>query len=323
MGLEWLFGGSKKTTIPEMANAAPFLQQAQMVQFGADRGRYMSGVESNYNTSKDAYNSSMSALPGQIDSMGNQLNDISGQIGGNANQLTAMGGYNPYNNYYENPAAVYQQDQAARQATIDAAYGNYGSLGGQYQQQSGLMTGNAAARGITNSGYARRMQEDLAGRKAAAEMEARNKGINESNAYLLNAGQLYNQGRQMGGNQIAQAGQLQASRADMATKVPQMNMQYADMAGKQAQGFGEQWGKGQSEQRNAQQAVNDYNVQSANKANSDWIQSYNNRNVQQSSLDANRQQVGVLPTLMNLGGAAMNMFKGFGSDSGCSKGVNC
>jgi len=279
MGLEWLFGGSKKTTIPQMANAAPFLQQAQMVQFGADRGRLMSGLEGNYNTSSNAYNNTMGQLPGQIDAMGGQLNDISGQVGANANQLTAMGGYNPYNNYYENPAAVWQQDQAARQAANDAAFGNYGSLGGQYQQQSGLMTGNAASRGITNSGYARRMQEDLAGRKAAAEGEARNKGINESNAYLINAGNLYNQGRQAAGNHIAQAGQLQAQRADMATKAPQMNLSYAQLAGQNAQGFGDMWGKGQSEQRNAQQAVNDYNVQSANKANSDWIQSYNNRNV--------------------------------------------
>jgi hypothetical protein len=310
MALEWLLGGNKKTEIAPTANAAPWLRDAQMVQFGADRGRLMRGLEGMYDTSRNQYNAGAQALPGQIDAMGQQLQGISGEVQGNANQLTAMGGYNPYMNYYENPAAIFQQDQAARQAAIDAAYGNYGSLGGQYQQQSGLMAGNAAARGIGNSGYARRMQEDLAARKSAGMLEAKNKGIGESNQYLLNAGQLYNQGRQMAGNQIGQAGQLNLQRGELATKAPQMQLQATSMFGDQANKSGQLWGQGQSEQRNAQQAVNDYNTQSFNKATSDFFQGYNNRNIQQASLDANRQQVGLLPTLMNVAGMATGMFGG-------------
>jgi len=321
----FLFGGADAVTLPTPIMMSPVMKQAQMVQFGQDRTNLMNNISGMYDTSRTGYNTAMGNLPSQIDTMGGQLNDISGQMGGNANQLSAMGGYNPYNNYYENPAAVYQQDQAARNAAINAAYGNYGSLGGQYQQQSGLMSSDAARRGITNSGYARRMQEDLAGRKAAAEGEARNKGINESNAYLINAGNLYNQGRQLGGNQISQAAAIQNQRASLAQAVPQMYMSYADMGGKYAVQTGEQLGKGQSEARNAQQAIDNYNTELYNNTWQKDIQNLNNRNTNQAQLDANRQRIGIIPTAMNAFGIASNAlsgFKGFGS-SDCNKGVDC
>jgi hypothetical protein len=310
--METLFGTKSKPT--QIGQMLPSLtKNVSTVGFGADRGQLNQGLGNTYNLNTDLYSNSAQGLNAQIANMGNQLGGVAEGVSGYATQLANTANYNPYLDYYNNPAATYQRDQAARQAAIEAAYGNYGSLGAQFQGQSGLLNASAAQRGITNSGVARRQQEQLAERKQAAELEARNKAITDSNGYLLNVAGLYNQGQQLRQTGLGQAGQMKAATADMYTKAPQLQMQATNMYGDEALKAGQLWGQNQSEWRNAQQASENYNTQLYNQTQANWANAMNNRTMQQANIDSNFKKPGILSDfIMPAVGLGASLFGGRG-----------
>ena len=158
-------------------------------------------------------------------------------------------------------------------------------MGSQYQSQAGQLTGSMAARGLSNSGQAVRMQQDLAARKNMAEQEARQKAIGESNAYTLQAGGLYNQGEQQRNQALNYGAGIEAQRGELATKMPALNIQATDMFGKNALQNVDLWGKNQSEWRNALETMNLYNSKGSNTTEANYIQAVNQAAVQQASLD--------------------------------------
>lgn len=210
-----IFGGKKK--LPKMPD--PVLEQIRTLSAyppGPERDRLIQEFSNSSQITRGLYNDQVATVPGAMDDYVGQSKVDSDGMRGTADQLASVAGNDPYMGYASNPYALRQQQMAEYEKGINAAFGDYGSAGSEMNQRMGLLGANAAQRGIFGSGVARRQQEQEQLRNQTARQEALSKASTDTNKYLLDAGNMYNQARGTSLAGLTQSGQMRGAANEVS-----------------------------------------------------------------------------------------------------------
>lgn len=312
--METLFGGSKKVTLPPAIKAE--IAQLQYIPFGPERDALVNRITQTYGISADMFDAELGSLGQFLQTAEGEYGAAGQGLAGIANLQQQYGGSDPYMEFYGNPAMREQAYLAALQQANAAAFDPYGGQGSESQMRQGLMSADQAQRGITNSGIARRQQEQEQMRMAMARQEAdaralqqvRQQGVAEAGAYQASKG--------LASENLGQAANTQQARAQVAGMAPAQRMQAAQLYGNTAMDTGNLLGAAQTEDRTGRQNVENYNIQNQNKVLQDYASAQNQRNTNQGNLDANRKQIGIIPALGQVLGMAGQVGSMFGGAAG-------
>lgn len=308
---------SKKSKVDLPPAVKADIEKLNYVPFGPERDALVKDITETYGISSDQLNQSLNEMNGVLNTNQAQNAQNTNNLQGISNQLTANAGNNAYQQYYGNPAEREQSYLASAQAANAAAFDPYGQQGAESQLRKGLLSADAARKGLVNSGIARRQMEQENMRMAAARSEADNKAIASARQQGVNEGQIYNQA-------AGQATQNLNSAANAQTSIAQINqgnvtnrMNAAKLYGDTAYQTSAQLGNAQSEARNGQQAVANYNTEVANKVNQDYASAQNQRNAQQAGIDMSYTKPNVFNSISNAIGAGMSIY-GMGGAGGAA-----
>jgi uncharacterized membrane protein len=311
--METLFGGPEKVTLPPAIKAE--IAQLQYIPFGPERDALVNRITQTYGISSDLIDTELQGLGQQLTQSEGIYGDVGKGLSGIANMQQQYGGRDPYMEFYGNPAAREASYLKALQEANMAAFDPYGSQGSESQMRQGLISANQAQRGITNSGIARRQEEQEMLRMASARQEADSKALQQVRQQGIQEAGAFNAAKGIASQNLGQAAQTQNMRANVAGMAPQQRMDAAKLYGSTAMDTAGVIGAAQTEDRVGQQNVQNYNVANQNKVNQDYTSTQNQRNIAQGNFDASRQKIGLLPAIgqvMGMAGQIGSMFGGMG-----------
>lgn len=318
-----LFGGKKKTVLPPAIKAE--IEKLQYIPFGPERDALEARIKNTYNLSNEEFNAALTGMEGVLTGAEAANQATAGNIQGISNQLLTNAGNNAYQQFYGNPAQREQDMLAKLQAGNAAAFDPYGTQGAESQMRQGLLSADAARRGTVNSGIARRQMEQEHARMAAARAEADAKAIQTARQQGVSEGQIYNQAANLGLQNLNSAIGAQGQIAGLTQQNVGNRMNAAKLYGDTQYQQGSLLGAAQSEARNAQQAVQNYNTETQNKVNQDYASAQNQRNFGQANIDMNYTKPNIFNSISGAIGAGMSVLGaggGMGGGSGCS-GASC
>jgi hypothetical protein len=316
--MDFLVGGTPQVTLPPAIQAA--VEKLQYIPFGPERDALVSQISNTMGISTDQFNQSLQGLGGVLNQSEQTYGDAGNQMTGISNRMQGFAGSDPYMEYYGNPAAREQSYLAALQQANGAAFDPYGGQGSESQMRQGLMSANQARRGITNSGIARRQDEQEKMRMAVARQEADAKALQQVRQQGVQEAGAYQAAKGLASQNLQQAGALQNTRAQVASLAPQQRIQAANLYGNTQNNLGNKLFAAQTEDRTGQQSVASYNTEVQNKVNQDYASAQNQRNAQQASLDASRRKTGLLDVLGPIASLGMQAAGAFGGRGGSAMG---
>jgi hypothetical protein len=301
-----MLGGKKKTELPPAIKAE--IANLQYVPFGPERDALIAKIQNTYNISNEEFNSALTGMEGVLTGSEAANQATAGNLQGISNQLTTNAGNNAYQQYYGNPAEREQQMLAQLQAGNEAAFNPYGTQGAASQMTQGLLNAGAARKGTINSGIARRQMEEEHNRMNAAKAEANAKAIQTARQQGISEGQIYNQAAGLGNQNLNSAISAQNQIAGLTQANVGNRMGAAKLYGDAQYQGGTQLGAAQSELRNSQQAVQNYNTETQNKVNQDYASAQNQRNFGQASIDSTYTKPNFFNSLSTAIGSGMSIY---------------
>lgn len=317
--LDTLFGGTPEVTLPPAIMAD--IEKLQMVPFGPERDALIQKITNTYGISSDQLNQALSGLGGVLDSSERIYSDVGNNLQSIAQGMQRFAGSDPYMSFYGNPAAREQDMLSKLMEANRIAFDPYGQQGAESEMRKGLIAADSARRGITNSGINSRQQEQERMRMAAARAAADAGAIKDVRTQGLGEANAYNSAKQLGSQNLMNAGNIQNMAAGVAQLAPQQRMDAARLYGDTSNVLSNQILADQSEQRNAQQAVDSYNTEVQNKVYQDYASTQNQRNAQQASLDANRRRPGIMDIVGPLASLGMSAAGSLGGMAGGAAGA--
>jgi hypothetical protein len=317
--MDFLLGGTPEVTLPPAIKAA--VEQLKLVPFGPERDALEAQIAQTLGLSQGQFNTALSGLGGVLDTSEGTYQSALDNLAGIGGSMQRFAGSDPYMEFYGNPAAREQAYLAALQEANRAAFDPYGSVGAESEMRKGLLSANMASRGITNSGIARRQEEQERMRMAAARQEADAKALQQVREQGIQEAGAYQAAKGLASQNLGQAGNIQNMRASIGQYAPQQRMDAAKLYGNTMMDTAGILGAAQSEKRNAAQAVESYNTEVKNKVNQDWANAQNQMNVQQGSLDASRRRPGLLDILGPIASLGMQAAGSFAGGAGGAAGA--
>lgn len=312
--MDFLFGGSPEVTLPPAVKAQ--IEELQYIPFGPERDALIDRLTTTYGLSSDLYDAELGNLGGYLTKSEDIMQGSVDQMQGISGAMQRFAGSDPYMEFYGNPAAREASYLKAMEERNRAAFDPYGSVGSESEQRQGLIAADAARRGISNSGIARRQQEQEMQRYAALKAQADAEAVQGARQQGLGEAAAYSQAKQLASTNLGQAGDIQRAIATVGAQIPQNRMAAIDKYGNAVNTSAGFIGGAQSEERANQQSVENYNTEVANKVNQDYASATNNRNVNQANLDASRRKPGFLTDFLmpmaSLGLSAAGSFGGSG-----------
>lgn len=308
--MDFLFGGSPEVTLPPAVKAE--IAQLQYIPFGPERDALIDRLTTTYGLSSDLYDAELGSLGGYLTKSEDIMQGSVDQMQGISGAMQRFAGADPYMEFYGNPAAREASYLKAMEERNRAAFDPYGSVGSESEQRQGLIAADAARRGISNSGIASRQKEQEMQRYAALKAQADAEAVQGARQQGLGEAAAYSQAKQLASTNLGQAGDIQRAIATVGSQIPQNRMAAIDKYGNAVNTSAGFIGGAQSEERAAQQSVENYNTEVANKVNQDYAAATNNRNVNQANLDSSRRKPGLMDIIGPLAQTALSAYGAFG-----------
>lgn len=288
--MDFLFGETPEVTLPPAVKAQ--VHQLQYIPFGPERDALIDRLTTTYGLSSDLFDSELGNLGQYLTKSEDTMAGAVDQLQGVSGAMQRFAGADPYMEFYGSPAAREASYLKAMEERNRAAFDPYGSVGSESEMRRGLMSADAARRGISQSGIARRQQDQEQQRYAALKAQADAEALQAARQQGLGEAAAYAQAKGLASQNLGQAADVQGRIAQIATQMPQQRMQAAQLYGNTAMDTGTILGGSQSEQRAAQQEVENYNTNVLNKVAQDYASAQNQRNAAQASLDSSRRTPG-------------------------------
>lgn len=160
-------------------------------------------------------------------------NGLVGKLGNVSDQFLSLGskGANPYLTYYSNPGQTEGRLSDIQQKSVDAAFNENGTVGGEALQRMGQVMSQNARNGVLNSGNNRRQLEAERMRLMQAKNQASADGQKFVQGTMQNVFSNYNQGLGQQGQFLTGASNASAQAGQIANQIPQNQMQAATLFG--------------------------------------------------------------------------------------------
>ena len=276
----------------------------------------------------DLYESEIAKAPAQFDEYGNTVRDVNAHLKGLAGSLEKTAMADPYMEAFSSPLALRQRRLGESQDLINANYDRYGSTGRQVDQMQRTMADNMSSRGIASGGYAQRLQNELAlstAQQKAADLATAQKDADD---YQMKAGSIYQQGKQIKGQQLGAAADVTNKQADNQQGLFQRYLEMTGALGKDYQNFGVQSSNMEKQNRDEEQAVKQYNqigaynneASNADRQNQFNLTNWSAKAGLASSQPSLGQRLASAGSIIGGLGASMDSFGGGASSGGCSTG---
>lgn len=160
-------------------------------------------------------------------------NGLVGKLGNVSDQFLSLGakGANPYLTYYSNPGGTEGRLADIQQKSVDAAFNENGTVGGEALGRMGQVMSQNARNGVLNSGMNRRQLEAERMRLMQAKNQASAEGQKFVQGTMQNVFSNYNQGLGQQGQFLTGASNASAQAGQIANNIPQNQMQAAQLLG--------------------------------------------------------------------------------------------
>lgn len=277
----------------------------------------------------DIYEQEIAKAPAQFDEYGNTVRDVNSHLKGLATSLEATAMADPYMEAFSSPLALRQRRLGESQEIINANYDRYGSTGRQVDAQQRQMADNMSARGIASGGYAQRLQQELAlatQQQKGAELAQAQKDADD---YQMKAGSIYQQGKQIKGQQLGAAADITNQQARNQQGLFQDYVGFTNNLANQNQSYSVGAANMEKAARDEEQGVKTFNLQGQynnQAANADRQNNFALQNWSaQAGLAASTPSLGQrLAQVGGIIGGMGSMLGGFGGNSsgggGCATG---